>query len=1197
MHRPRVPQAIMNEYKPQPVARYLCIAILILFVAVGLAVWFEGPGQGLSRQQVKLFEISLAIGCIVSLLLARYYEWLALKIQLLRARLWVANYDASKRSEAATAGGGEPAARPGQLATIRDALHVHHGLRWRYRQPWLLLTGDDAAIARLLPELAEQGWLITPDAVLLWSKANKEGWPDADWLKQLSRLRRRRPVDAVILTTDSEMNLQTQRRGAHPDGMRLARIAELLRWSAPVYLLDVAEARTMGHGVMPVISCELPRQAHADAIDGALRTLRDQLAQRVVAQLMAGNRDRYMGELSQRLDTRGKALADCIAGLGSRQRRRIAVEGIVFAPYPRPIAGDASVQSSVDLPLWHYLGEAARRQPGQRVGWHPVTVSAIVGLTAIGLWSAGMLVSGVVNGRDIHAARQSVSDFQTAPNPAARLRALLALQQQIERYEYRTQHHAPLATRFGLNRDPAILAALWEPYAQASRELLVAPVQRDLEASLVDLAQLRTTVLDAATNRVALSGHQALKTYLMLANPERAEPAFLAPQLVQHWSTDARMTPGERQDLAERLLTFYAQHLKANPAWHIEPRPELVAGARQTLLAVIGERNAEDTVYRGVIQAFGEHAGSKYPDQTLAALTAGTDPRGLVRATAIVPGVFTRQAYEGYVAPAIEQAAKRTEIANDWVLTDGKPQLQTESRSAEALQAALTEQYFADYAEHWQGFMNSLQWEAALTLPAAIGQLKLMADARQSPVIALMKSLEYQGGAGARKDSLSDTLVAKTQDLLGKKAAGPEVAKPDAAGPLGAAFGPVLRLVAQGQLGSANAGTSGDLSLQRFLDRATALRLRLQQVGNSADADAQARQMAQALFQGKGSELADTQAYAQLMAASLGSQWAGMGETLFVRPIAQATQTVLQPAQASLNDAWRQSIAMTWSRSFAGRYPFADTANDASLAELARFLRPHSGLIGAFLGTQLAGVLELQGDQWLPAATGGQAQSFDPAFLNAINTLQRMAAHLLAQGEPQYRFEFKPIPTPGLTDTLLTLDGQTLHYYNQRETWQALTWPGKNLQDPGTRLQWQTERAGTSKSYEFGGRWGLVRMLERAHVEPVDSANYQLTWQARPDAQDASEALEGPGAPKAPAERQADAHGRTFAEDPDSLTARSAQAPVAAEVTYPVRYLMRTEVGQGPLEMLALRGFVLPTRIFVGREPQAAAHATPALRK
>ncbi len=216
------------------------------------------------------------------------------------------------------------------------------------------------------------------------------------------------------------------------------------------------------------------------------------------------------------------------------------------------------------------------------------------------------------------------------------------------------------------------------------------------------------------------------------------------------------------------------------------------------------------------------------------------------------------------------------------------------------LRAALTARYFADYADHWQRFMNTVQWEPAPTLPAAIDQLKLMADARQSPVIALMTSLEYQGGAGMRADSLSDTLVAKAQDMLGKKPAGPKRAKPDTSGPLGPAFGPISRLLAQDQAGT------GDMSLQRFLERATALRLRLQQVSNSPDADAQARQMAQALFQGKASELADTQAYARLIAASLGAEWAGMGEALFVRPIAQATHAALQPAQTSLNAAWRE---------------------------------------------------------------------------------------------------------------------------------------------------------------------------------------------------------------------------------------------------------------------------------------------------
>lgn len=1029
--------------------------------------------------------------------------------------------------------------------------------------------------------------------VLLWCRSGQDGRPDTDWLKQLYKLRRRRPVDAVILTTDGKSDLSAQRRGTGSYGISLARIAEVLRWSAPVYLLDVAQNDAAANGNTPVIGCELPRQADAAAIDKALHSLRDQLSERSIEQLIRNGRDRYMGELSARLDVRAKALADWIGTVVSSQRRRIPLSGIVFAPYPSAAAADANGEPSADLPLWQYLGESVRRQPGRRIGWHPVTVSSVAALAAVGLWSAGMLVSGILNSRDVHAAQQAVTDIQSAHNAAARLKTLLALQQQIERYEHRTRHHPPLATRFGLNRDPAVLAALWKPYAQASRQLLTMPIQQDLEASLVDLAQLRTDSLDEQTSRWTLDGHQELKTYLMLAHPERAEPVFLAQRLMQHWSTDARITPGEQQDLGERLLKFYAQNLKANPAWRIEPRPELVAGARQTLLAVIGERNAEDTVYHGIINAFGDNGGNKYPDQNLVSLTSGTDARGLVRTAATVPGVFTRQAYEGYVAPAIEAAARRTEIASDWVLSDGKPHgaQQTAGRSAEALQAALAEQYFADYADRWQAFMNSLQWEAASTLPAAIDQLKLMADARQSPVVALMKSVEYQGGAGARKDSLSDTLVAKAQDLLGKKSVGRETIEPDTAGPLGAAFGPVLRLVGQqGQGANANTGPHGDLSLQRFLDRATALRLRLQQVSNSADADAQARRMAQALFQGKGSELADTHSYAQLMAASLGSAWAGMGEALFVRPIAQATQAVLQPAQASMNDAWRQGIAMVWGRAFAGRYPFAEGANDASLPELARFLRPQTGLIGAFLGTQLAGVLELQGDQWVPAAAGGQALAFDPAFLKAVNTLQRIAAHMLAQGEPRYRFEVKPIPTPGLTDTLLTLDGQTLHYYNQREHWQAMTWPATDAQDLGTRLQWQTEKAGTNKSYEFGGRWGLVRMLERARIEPLDSATYQLTWQGMPDSGADSKAAKA-GSNDSPPDR----HEQDSA-DPDALTARAAKLPPPAEVDYPLSYQMRTEVGQGPLEMLALRGFVLPARIFVGGEPQALPRATPAPR-
>jgi type VI secretion system protein ImpL len=1152
------------------------LSCVLASIVAGCLIWFKGDLFWLDSATSRALAIAALFALLVLLMLVLGFEprrdeaaaARRLSNQLAQdpARLAGSTQALVARQGASAA----DSATTFDLTDLRDRLRAQHGRGWRYRQPWLLLTGDDTTIGRLLPQLGERGWLATPDAVLLWRKpASENGQPDTAWLRQIHKLRRQVPIDAVILTTDGETNLPVRRTGVDAYVTGLSRIAEGLCWSAPIYLLDVAGTHAVRLGNTPPIGCELAEPADAATIDKALQSLRNQLSDRSIDQLVRDPRDRYLGELSARLDTRVRMLADWLGGLAKSPRRRIPLRGIMFASYP---IDDAANGPAIDLPLWQHLGQAARRHAGRRIGWHPVTVGAVAALTAIGLWSAGMLVSGVQNGRDIHAAQQAIDGLRSAPDSAARLHALLALQQQIERYVDRTEHHAPIATRFGLNRDATVLEALWKPYAQASRQWLTLPVQQDLEASLADLAQMRTNALDEETSRWALDGQQGLKTYLMLAHPERAEPEFLAPQLARHWSTDARLTPGAQQDLAERLFRFHAQYLPAHPGWRILPQPELVAGARQTLLAVIGERNAEGAIYQGMLRAF----DGKYADQTLASLTAGTDARGLLRTAGIVPGVFTRQAYEGYVAAAIESAARRTAVASDWVLTDGRPEdaPQPAGRSPEALQAALTEQYFADYADHWRGFMNSMQWAQAPTLPAAIDQLKLMADARQSPVIALMKSLAYQGGAGARKDSLSDTLVARAQDLLGRKAAGAEAAQPDPAGPLGAAFGPVLRLTAQAP------GTNDDLSLQRFLDRATALRLRLQQISHSADADAQARQMAQALFQGKASALADTQSYAQLVAASLGSEWAGMGEALFVRPIAQAMQTVLQPAKASLNAAWRQGIATAWGRSFAGRYPFADTANDASLTELARFLHPETGLLAAFLGTHLAGALELQGDQWVPVTpggqTGGEVLAFDPAFLRAVNALQRVAAHMMAQSELQYRFEVKPIPSPGLTETVLTLDGQKLHYYNQRERWQAMRWPANTVEEPGARLQWQSEGAGTNRHYEFGGYWGWVRMLERASIEPLDSATYQLTWHGMPETRAAAT---GPDS--------ADA-------DAESLMARAAKRPPPADMVYPLKYLMRTDVGQGPLELLALRGFILPSRIFLGRAPHGLGRSVPA---
>ncbi|MBB3213269.1 type VI secretion system protein ImpL [Herbaspirillum sp. Sphag1AN] len=1158
---------------------FAAILILALLASLIVSLWGEQIGLRTSEERSQWQSI-IAVGAILGSLFSYLDCWSrwGVGLQRLTDKLkihWTENgILAQIRS---TNLSGSATAIPNALANLRQTLQGQYGRSWHYHQRWLLLTGDDEAIARLFPSSQQQPWLITDDVVLLWCKSGPAGQPDYAWLKQLRTLRRRRPIDGIVLVNTSgrlDQHLLQDDTVSH----LLSHISQGLRWRAPAVVLDL-HGDDRHHEGVALVGSEWDHNADADDIKNGLLTLRDRLTLVALSQLGKERGDRYLGELSQRLDIRSKFLSAWIAGVCHTSAHHV-ISGVFFAPYP-VVSEAASAANAIpvvrqqlpyrNLPLWRHLAKTVRPESGRRIGWHPVTLLCIVALVGIALWNTGMLLSAVVNQRDIHSLQQTLAHVTHAPSSDARLRGLFTLQQEIARYEYRAHHHAPLTSRFGLNLDTRILTALWRPYEEASQRLLVAPVQQTLESELIDLAQLRSDQLDQQPERYALDGQLSLKTYLMLAEPQRSESAFLKPQLLQRWQLDTQLAPGEQIDLAERLLGFYSEHLPSHPDWRITPSVDLVTAARQTLLAAIGVEQADTTLYRKILS----DAANKYPDQTLATLTLGTDPRGLIRNHAVVAGVFTRQAYEGTIASAIREAAKRHAVNGDWVL-NGQALLvasQSATQVPEQLQATLSAQYFADYAEQWQTFMNNTQWASASTLPAAVEQLKLMTDARQSPVIALMKSLQYHAGAGAQRVSLSDTLVAKAQGLIAAKGLpAPQAPLPDPGGPLASAFGPVLRLMGTvaNKDGSAatesSAHESSDLSLQRYLDRVSALRLRLQQINSSSDSEAQSKQLVLSMFQGKGSELADTQDYAQLVAVSLGEQWTGLGDALFVKPVTQATETLLQPAQAGLNQAWNSGIVAPWFRAFNGRYPFVTTDNDASFPELARFLRPQTGLIASFLHTQLPGVLELQGEQWVP--NPASKLHFEPEFLRAINTLQRIGGRLLVQGEPQYRFELMPMPTPGITDTVLTIDAQTLHYYNQRERWQQLIWPVNQTQDAGTRIQWQTERAGTNKRYEFDGRWALIRLLERARIEPLDSATYQLTWRGTPDVSAARPATTG-------------ADPRQPQSDPDHFLPRAPMAQAPDDMSYPLSYLMRTEAGRGPLEMLSLRDFMLPSRIFV----------------
>ncbi len=319
------------------------------------------------------------------------------------------------------------------------------------------------------------------------------------------------------------------------------------------------------------------------------------------------------------------------------------------------------------------------------------------------------------------------------------------------------------------------------------------------------------------------------------------------------------------------------------------------------------------------------------------------------------------------------------------------------------------------------------------------------------------------------------------------------------------------------------------LSLQTYLTRITRVRLRLQQVANASDPQEMMQVLAQTVFQGKSVDLTDTQQYGSLISASLGEEWSGFGNTLFVQPLTQAWETVLLPSAASLNDKWRRSVVTNWHTAFDGRFPFAASKSDASLPMLAEFVRKDSGRIERFLTTELNGVLHKEGSQWVPDKVNSHGLVFNPAFLRAINQLSQLSDILFTDGSQGISFELQARPAPEVVETQLTIDGQKLRYFNQMADWQTFRWPGETYK-PGTLLTWTTVNAGTRLFGDYSGTWGFIRWLEQGKRHPLDRSQWMMSFSA-PD-------------------------GRTL------------------------QWVLRSQLGSGPLALLALRGLTLPDQIF-----------------
>ena len=1025
------------------------------------------------------------------------------------------------------------------VTEIRHAMRHLYGRLWPYKVRVLLIVGTVGEVEQLTPGLTSQYWQEDRGTLLLWG-GDMNSPADLDWLTALRKLRHR-PADGMVWVTtaldclsapglpDPQPALTDNSMDNISQGIRTRNDA--LGWQLPLYVWSLhLRAETVDSRVIKATGCLLPAGCTPERLTAQLSTLIPVLISQGIQQISECSRHHFLLMLAHQLSRMPQRVTDSLSVL-LNPYRPLLLAGVVFSQ----VSGHAERQ------VTHHWGKDKRwdvlpvrirelpaglrpRQPGIR--WRRIIVPTTAVLML--LWGSWMVFSYISNRHLIVSAGEQVAQNSETKRPLAeRLSTLLALQKTLARLQYQAGQGIPWYHRAGLNHHHALLAALWPRYSDSAGPLLRDAAMYKLTEQLQAFTDLPPD--SPQRDQQAKSAYDRLRLYLMLTRPKHMDAAWFSNTLAQYWP----QRPGVKEDIwqgmAPILLSFYAANLNTYPQWHPMADENIVSQVRTLLVRLMGMRNSESSQYQKMLaRVVNQHADMRLED-----MTGDTDASPLFSSREVVSGIFTRQAWEQTVQPMIEKIVTAHREEMDWVLTDSQPQSQQES-SPEALRNRLTERYFADFSNAWLAFLNSLRWRHTRTLSDVIDQLTLMADVRQSPLVALMNTLNVQGRTGQSSEAISDSLMRSAKNLLARE--NPNIIDQSLGvhGPLDATFDPVLVLMDKNRTGDQIQ------SLQSYLTRVTQVRLRLQQVTNAVDPQAMTQALAQTVFQGKAIDLTQTRDYGSLIAAGLGQEWSRFGRTLFVQPMDQAWQQVLAPAADSLNTQWQQALVSDWNRAFGGRYPFSDSSSEVSLPLLAKYLNADSGRIAHFLQTRLKGVLHREGSRWVPDNINAQGLTFNPAFLKAMNTLSQLSEVAFTRGAAGLHFELRPGTASGVMQTRLVIDSQELTYVNQMPQWKRVSWPA-DTEAAGATLSWISTRTGTRQYADIPGSWGWIRLLEKASVSayPGIASSYHLSWKA---------------------------------QDGKALN-----------------YTLRTEADEGPLILLKLRHFDLPDTIFTVIPPQTQA--------
>jgi type VI secretion system protein ImpL len=953
-------------------------------------------------------------------------------------------------------------------------------------------------------------WWFTDEAVIVdtagryTTQDSDETVDNAAWmgfLRMLKKNRKRRPINGIIvaisideLTRQSEVDRE---RAATAVTQRIQELYEQLGVRFPIYVmftkcdllsgfmefysdLDRHEREQVWGTTFPVSSDPLQQ------LDTELELLQQQLNVRLVQRLQQ-ERDPQRRNLIYNfpgLTNSAKPLVrDFIERVfkPSRYTATPFLRGVYFTsgtqegtPFNRLISqlarnfslSNASAQSGstrgksffikdlLSKVIFGESGLAGANLKAERV-YGLLRTAGLVALATLPLilvglwWMSSSNNHTMMDTLDTEAANLDEQIQQVSPENTSLIGVLPALNEARELPAgYAAQFvHVPVDMRFGLYQG-----------GRLARNLTVPAYRRLLENAFLSRLMLRIEQQMRGSLNSPELAYQALKTYLMLGDDERLNPAYVKRWVTTDWKQNYARTLSREQ--YEQLTTHLDALLTLRP---ITTPFDLDRNLIEHIRGVL-----EQTTYAQRAYAMIKSELLTEGEEFTVAGAGGADARqALIRVSGKplnrgVPAMFSPNGYYQSFIPVQKRVIDEQED-EFWIF--GTATMKASRPDKAELTGRVSGLYFKDYIHTWWEFLEDVRIRPFSNFVEAAEILKILTS-EDSPLVLLLQGAAEKTKLapdipGVGDEEGDESLMTAVGDLF-KSEGDMETAEVNPI-VVNRAFAALNNFVSgQDNQPSPLNGVKEDVRELYFYINTLAR-------GGTGAATAGAQQD----IGGAVNKIRMSASYAPEPMNDWISELADQSEGL----VAGKTMGVLDAR-------WRAEVVPFCRRAIANRYPFSlGSDGEVSLQDFGQFFGP-GGKLDQFFNNNLAEYIDTNVSPWRVHSSVADIIHINAAALQQMQLARKIQRAFFSQGGamPATSFDLKPVGMdPNTTHFMLNIDGQRVNYSHGPLVSETLKWPGSSAFSQ-VQIQFSPATSIGGSRTEHGA-WAWFRMLDTSSIQ------------------------------------------------------------------------------------------------------------------